>query len=406
MKSYFANSFQAAMGAARQEMGPDAVLVTSRPTSGETRSLGGYEVVCASGLPKPEDYSQSARDITVARAENRTSPSPESITSSGRSGSGLNNLASREGTLDAILTEMQELRRQLRSSQQANWRSSEQPRWIASSPELRNLYGELMDAEVDPDLAQQLLGTAIREPEDSTGATEQQGPGLLTALTRQIRTSVRLDSGLGGSSTGARVVALIGPPGAGKTATIAKIAVQFGLPSRRPTVILSVDTLRVGASEQLRTYASIMGLRFEVIETSRGLDQALEEHRGKGLILVDTPGFAFRDLEGGCELAGFLAQRNDIQKHLVLPGSMRCSDMNRMSAAYEIFAPSHLIFTRMDETETFGPVLNEAIGSGRPLSFFGTGQHVPEDLESANHAGLLNRLLRSQASLRTAAAAA
>ena len=123
-------------------------------------------------------------------------------------------------------------------------------------------------------------------------------------------------------------------------------------------------------------------------------------------MLIDTPGFAFRDLAGGCELASFLAERTDIQKHLVLSGSMRCTDMNRMSAAYDIFRPSHLIFTRMDETETLGPVLNEAIGSGRPLSFFGTGQQVPEDLEAVNHTDLLNRLLRSRVSIRTAAAAA
>ena len=248
------------MEAARREMGADAVLrpLTSRPTTGESRALGGYEVVCAIGLPEAGNTRQPAKISTANNPDAR--PGNQAVTgsegnamphASGRAGSGLPGglTASSKTTLDAILTEMQDMRRQLRSSQQANWRMSDQPRWIATSPQLRNLYGQLMDSELDPDLAQQLLGAAFKEQGDSlgsdasphhaTGAAEPPASSLLTALARQIQTNVRLDSGLGEPSTGAKVVALIGPPGAGKTATIAKLAVQFGLPSRKPTVLLS-----------------------------------------------------------------------------------------------------------------------------------------------------------------------
>ena len=111
------------------------------------------------------------------------------------------------------------------------------------------------------------------------------------------------------------------------------------------------------------------------------------------MIFIDTPGFTLRDLENGCDAADFLASRDDIQTHLVIPASMRSADLSRVAAAYGVFKPSHFIFTRMDETETVGPVLCEAVGRGRPISFFGTGQRVPEDLEEARQGLLGNRLL-------------
>jgi len=171
--------------------------------------------------------------------------------------------------------------------------------------------------------------------------------------------------------------------------------VTFGLSTRKPTLLISLDTLRVAASEQLRWYASILGISFQVVETNRALAQTLEEHKGKDLILIDTPGFTAADLDGGCDTAEFLASRNDIQKHLVLPASMRFTDLARISSAYDAFRPSRLIFTRMDETGTFGPLLCEAVGSGRPISFLTTGQRVPEDLELADKTSLTNRLLPS-----------
>lgn len=423
IKSYFADSFQTAMETARKEMGADAVLVSSRPAPAESRSLGAYEVVCATDLPAT-GATQSAGKSAVASSlpgnvgitEN---PSPERRPGVALSGNSPNGVAIRttgpvpehaaKSAVDAILAEVQDMRRQFRSWQQSTWQMSDRPHWIAASPALKELYGELIHTEIDPDLAQQLLAAAMTNCGDSAAE-------LLTAFAQQIQDAVQMDSALGASCVGSpssgtfppgsRVVALVGPPGAGKTSTIAKLAVRYGLPSRQPTVLLSFDALRVAASEQLRTYATLLGLRFEVVETTLALDQAIEQYRGKGLILIDTPGFSLRDLDGGCESASFLANRPDIQKHLVLPASMRRADMTRISSAYDIFRPSHLIFTRMDETETFGPVLNEAMGSGRPLSFFGTGQQVPEDLEAASHNNLLSRLLRFQSPVRSVAAAA
>lgn len=89
----------------------------------------------------------------------------------------------------------------------------------------------------------------------------------------------------------------------------------------------------------------------------------------------------------------YFARRDDIQKHLVLPASLRAIDLTRVAAGYRAFQPTRLIFTRMDETDAFGPILGLAAELALPISFFGTGQKVPEDLEVATMAALLDRLL-------------
>src|SRR5471032_1376958 len=193
-----------------------------------------------------------------------------------------------------------------------------------------------------------------------------------------------------------RIVALVGPPGCGKTTTLVKHAVNYGLAARRPVLLLSMETQRVGAAEQLRSYAAILGVAFQVLETTNALAQAIEENRGKELIFIDTPGFALGDLEDSKSLAHFLSTRPDIDTHLVLSASMKSADLTRMVDAFEILRPQHLLFTKLDETGSFGPIFSEAARTGKPLSFFTTGQRIPEDLEAVTQARLVDLIMTGQ----------
>ena len=395
MKSYFANSVQLAMEQARRELGSDARLVTSHSTGPEARQLGEYEVVFATDLP----------ELTTADKRAGSGPATDDRASAQK-------LA--PDAMDSMLAEIRDLGHLFLSWRQASIRSAGQPRWLADNPHMEEAYAELIQAEVDPDLAQQLLAAAqnrlcpaVEHSAHELAACSRQGfkvelarqqnsmdrDVVRDALAAEIEGSVRVDSDLGQPGQGPRIAALVGPPGAGKTTTIAKLAVRFGLAARKPTLLISLDTLRVAASEQLRWYASILGINFQAVESTRALAQALEENRDKELILIDTPGLTARDLDEGFDAAEFLAGRTDIQKHLVLPAPMRFTDLARISSSYDVFRPSRLIFTRMDETETFGPLLCEAVGSSRHISFLTAGQRVPEDLEPADKKSLANRLL-------------
>ena len=128
-------------------------------------------------------------------------------------------------------------------------------------------------------------------------------------------------------------------------------------------------------------------------QTIASLAQTIEENRGKELILIDTPGFAFGDLDVAVDLAQFLSTRQDIDTQLVLPSSMKAPDLTRMVDAFEVFRPQRLLFTKTDETNSFGPIVNESTRTGKPVSFLTTGQRIPEDLEIATAARLVELIL-------------
>ena len=120
-----------------------------------------------------------------------------------------------------------------------------------------------------------------------------------------------------------------------------------------------------------------------MLETVASLAQAIEENRGKELIFIDTPGLGYGELEDSASLGHFLSTRSDIDTHLVLSASMKPADLSRMVDAFGLLRPQHLLFTKLDETGSYGPILSEAARTGKPLSFFTHGQRIPEDLEAA-----------------------
>jgi len=402
MKSYFADSVQIAMENARRELGGEAILVTSRLAPAEPGKARQYEVVFATEVPEKSALSRPPR--TPAAEPGKT----------------VQEAAVTAGSLEAMLAEIRGIRKEIQT-----WLPQAGDPSGSGAGSAKEILTHLTNADMDPDLAQQLVAAALERLSSrpqagpaggprrfgdalrmASSKLEASGEDLRCALAACIADVFRVETGLTGTSSGAAVVALIGPPGVGKTSAIAKLAVRYGLQERKPGLLLSVDNLRVAASEQLRGYAAVIGMRFELAQSARALKLLLEEHRSCGLILIDTPGFSLGELSEGSELADFLAGRAGIQKHLVLPAPARCGDMNRIRSAWEVFRPSHLIFSRMDETTVFGPALSEAMGSGRPVSFFSTGPRVPEDISEACADIIAARLLPTLSTQRGIAAAA
>ncbi len=342
LKSYFASTVEAAMTLAREELGPEAMLVQSKRTVADAQKFGRYEVVFA--LQEAERAPAGGFGEVFA--------------------------SQRESAIEKLSLELEALKQRIESM--AGHFPAGEP---ASTPRqtgrrVAELTRRLTDADVDAKLARSI----------ATEAGEWNGPG---GLQKALEAVIRADSQLGVADAERKIVALAGPPGAGKTTTLVKLAARYGLSSRRSIHLLSTDVYRVGAAEQLRLYASILGVGFQAVETPLALAQALEEQRHKDLILIDTPGWAHRDVPEIRELAAFIADEPDIDVHLVLPASNRAADVSRLVDRFEVFKPAKLLFTRLDETTRFGPLINESYRTGKPVSFLSAGELIPEDLEPA-----------------------
>jgi flagellar biosynthesis protein FlhF len=221
-------------------------------------------------------------------------------------------------------------------------------------------------------------------------------------LRSEVAKLIVVDSELGLPGTEQRVAAFVGPPGAGKTSSLVKLAVLYGLTARKTVQILTTDTYRIAAADQLRSYATILGIGFQVVESPAVLGRAIEECRHKDMILIDTPGMARAEMEIAVDWAHAIESRSGIDTHLVLPASMRGADLKRVAEQYAIFRPAKLLFTRLDETVTFGSLLSLSVRMELPISFFSSGQRIPEDLEPARPEILLDGILGSEAAAQGA----
>jgi flagellar biosynthesis protein FlhF len=188
----------------------------------------------------------------------------------------------------------------------------------------------------------------------------------------------------------ARYEVFVGPPGAGKTTTIAKIAARERASQGRTMALVAADGFRAGAIEQLRSYAAIVQSPFRVARTSAELDQALAAARHTAL--VDTAGRSPADngLDG---LAEVLARRRGVRTHLVLAADTSAASARRIVDRYAPLSPTHAVVTKLDEADSVMPVLGVLRDRGLTVSFLGTGQRVPDDLASATPSTLSAALL-------------
>lgn len=366
LKSFFANTIEEAIGLARQELGPDAMLVNSKRTGVEAKHLGMYEVVVCG---ETED-----------RGRRKTPEGETELGKDGRSGAPRRFTGAEKLSADKLCKDVWEIRQQMEKLALTLAKSGRGPGSVAFDPELSRAFTALTDAELDTELAYDIVGK-LSSP--VTGAT----------LRSELAKLVAADSALGNQGAPARAVALIGPPGSGKTSALVKLAVQQGIGAGRSVEILTTDTFRIAAAEELRSYAAILGIGCQVLETPAGLARAITEFRAKDLILIDTPGLCQAEWAACEELAELMSAHGSIDTHLVLPASMRAADLRRVAEQYSIFRPRKLLFTRLDETQTFGPLVSRSARLGLPVSFLSRGQRIPEDLEAASPELLLDLVL-------------
>lgn len=252
------------------------------------------------------------------------------------------------------------------------------------------LFADLIDAEVSEELARELVdrlrqGAAAGDLEDAV---------LLRArVARMIEEEIDVTGPIRVTPGERRLVALVGPTGVGKTTTIAKLAGNFHLRDRHRIGLITVDTYRIAAVEQLRTYADIIDLPMEVVSTPREMRQAVDRLSDLDLILLDTAGRSPRDDVKIQELKSMLVEADPDDVYLVLSSVNSLENMKKTTKQFADVGITSLVLTKLDEASGLGNLIPMLRGCRLPLSYVTNGQNVPDDIEPADRRRLTRAIL-------------
>ena len=246
--------------------------------------------------------------------------------------------------------------------------------------EMFQLYTELIDVEVEEELARDLIHEL---KQSSAGESPVDARTTKTRLRGMVESEIRCAPPIGTTPGRRRVVALVGPTGVGKTTTIAKLAANFRLRDGIRMGLVTVDTYRIAAVEQLRTYAEIIDLPMKVVTSPREMRRALDELSGLDLVLIDTAGRSPRDELKIQELKSLLAEAQVDEVHLVLSLAGSPRSLQATAEKFAAAGTTAMILTKLDEAVGMGSLLSVARRVPLPVSYLTTGQDVPDDIEHA-----------------------
>ena len=244
------------------------------------------------------------------------------------------------------------------------------------------LYNKMMENEVNETYANQIF----EEMEKSIKPNMPFDQALANIYQKMILKFGKPES-ITPAKEGPKVVFFIGPTGVGKTTTIAKIASKFSVEGKKKVALLTADTYRIAAAEQLRTYADILEVPFRVIYTVEELENALKDLKEFDYIFIDTAGHSHKNETQKANMSEFIHSVDDkVEKeaYLVLSATTKYRDLLSIADCYSDMTEYKLIFTKLDETVTLGNLLNLKLYTGAPLSYVTCGQNVPDDIEQFN----------------------
>lgn len=256
---------------------------------------------------------------------------------------------------------------------------------------MKLLYNTMLDNEVNEKYANQI----IDEIEKMNKPNMPFDYALANTYQRMILKFGKT-VGITPAQKGPKVVFFLGPTGVGKTTTIAKIASKFSVESEKKVALLTTDTYRIAAAEQLRTYANILEVPFRVIYSAEEVEQSLQDYKDYDYILIDTAGHSHQNEAQREVMNGFVHSvdgQAEKEVFLVLSATTKYRDLISIADTYSAMTEYKLIFTKLDETTTLGNLLNLKLHTGFPISYVTCGQNVPDDIEQFNPQKTVKQLL-------------
>lgn len=259
---------------------------------------------------------------------------------------------------------------------------------------LRLVYGQLLDNEVDEKYANMIIGEI-----ESALKKESNIDSILAGIYQKIILKLGQPQPLELSEGKTKLVFLVGPTGVGKTTTIAKLASEFKLNKKVKVGMITSDTYRIAAVEQLRTYANIMDVPLQVVLTLEEMNSAIKQFSGYDVVFVDTAGRSHKNTEQCDELFHLVndieldSEKYEKEIYLVLSTATKYKDLLKITDIYDNLKDYRLIFTKVDETSAIGNILNIKLKTNSPLSYITGGQAVPDDIAVVDMQKIAKQLL-------------
>lgn len=256
---------------------------------------------------------------------------------------------------------------------------------------IRLLYNKMLDNEMDEKYVNSILEDASK-----TKKADLPFDYLLANIYQKMVLKFGKSEGITPSQEGPRIVLFIGPTGVGKTTTIAKLAGRYCVEEKKKVALLTADTYRIAAAEQLRTYANILETPFRIIYTPEELQAAVDDYWDCDYIFIDTAGRSHQNtdqLEKMKEMVAALKRPESYQVFLVLSATTKYRDLQKIADCYGKIADFELIFTKLDETEAVGNLLNMKLYTDAPIAYVTCGQNVPDDMEAFNPQKTVKQIL-------------
>ncbi|WP_417748459.1 flagellar biosynthesis protein FlhF [Rosistilla oblonga] len=363
IRTFQAPTLQEALAEIRRQMGSDATVLHTRDVHrGIFGLLGKSHVEVTAGLkPKPVVNQRTSSPPAARRIDSPPTPAPAAQTTSPQ----VQHLTEQVNRLSQVVQAL------------------EQSKTTGPAPTPATAPASQSNSRVAQALIAQGLDSASAEyiasqsPIDDATADEDLIPVLRQALRKRFRTTGPIDV----PQEGQRIVALVGPTGVGKTTTIAKLAAGFRLLEKRNVGLITIDTFRIAAVDQLHKYAQVMQLPMEVVSGADEMRAAIARLSDVDLILIDTVGRSPRDIQQLEVTRKLLAHAQPQETHLVLSATSSRSAIESAIENFAVLRPGAVIVSKLDEVQQQPDLMRFAGPGVPPISYVTTGQNVPDDID-------------------------